>query len=80
MSLQNLRDLSVKQLNKAAKIKARIEALETQLTGIFGIPEPITIGGIIRRRRRMSAAAKAKIAAAAKKRWAKIRAGRKSGG
>jgi hypothetical protein len=78
MLLNTLRDLSVKQLQKAAKIKARIESLESQLTGLLGIPEPITVGGVIRRKRRMSAAARAKIAAAAKKRWAKFRAAKKA--
>jgi len=77
MAINSLRDLSVAQLRRAAGIKERIEALEKELTGILGIPEPITVGGIIRRRRRMSAAARAKISAAAKARWAKVRAAKK---
>jgi hypothetical protein len=80
MSLETLRNLTVNQLNRAAKIKGRIEKLETQLTSLLGIPEPMTVGGVVRRRRRMSAAAKAKIAAAARKRWAKWRAGKKASG
>ena len=72
-----LRDLTVDQLKKAAAIKERIEQLERDLTGIFGIPEPLTLGGIIRRRRKMSAAGRAKISAAAKARWAKVRAAKK---
>lgn len=72
-----LRDLTVAQLKKAAAIKERIEQLERDLTGIFGIPEPLTLGGIIRRRRKMSAAGRAKISAAAKARWAKVRAAKK---
>ena len=72
----SLRDLTVGQLKKAAAIKERIEQLERDLTGILGIPEPMTVGGVIRRRRKMSAAARAKISAAAKARWAKVKAGK----
>jgi hypothetical protein len=72
-----LRDLTVAQLKRAATIKARIDNLERQLTGILGIPEAVTVGGMMRRRRRMSAAARKKIAAAARARWARVRAGRK---
>jgi DNA polymerase/3'-5' exonuclease PolX len=72
-----LRDLSVAQLKRAAAIKGRIDNLERQLTGILGIPETLTVGGVIRRRRRMSAAVRKKIAAAARARWARVRAGRK---
>jgi hypothetical protein len=72
-----LRDLSVAQLKRAAAIKARIEKLERHLTGILGIPEPLTVGGVNRRRRRMSAAARKKIAAAARARWARFRAGKR---
>ncbi len=73
----SLRDLSVAQLKHATAIKERIEKLERDLTGILGIPEAMTVGGIVRRRRTMSAAARAKISAAAKARWAKIKAGKK---
>ena len=73
----SLRDLTVAQLKKAAKIKERIEQLEKDLTGLFGIPEPLTVGGIVRRRKRMSAAGRAKISAAAKARWAKWKAAKK---
>src|SRR6185503_13598762 len=66
----SLRDMTVAQLKKAAAIKERIETLEKELTGILGIPEAVTVGGVIRRRRKMSAAARAKISAAAKARWA----------
>jgi hypothetical protein len=69
--------LSVAQLKKATAIKERIEQLEKDLTGILGIPEPLTVGGAIRRRKKMSAAARAKISAAAKARWAKVRSGKK---
>lgn len=72
-----LRDLTVAQLKKAAAIKERIEQLEKDLTGIFGIPEALTVGGMVRRRRKMSAAARAKISAAAKARWARVKAAKK---
>jgi hypothetical protein len=77
MSLQTLRNVTVKQLTRAARIKGRIERLETQLNSLLGVEEPRTVGGTVRRRRRMSAAAKRKIAAAARKRWAKWRADKK---
>jgi DNA polymerase/3'-5' exonuclease PolX len=73
----SLRDLTVAQLKKAAAVKERIEQLERELTGIFGIPQPLTVGGIVRRRRKMSAAARAKISAAAKARWARVKAAKK---
>lgn len=72
--------LSVAQLNKAVRIKERIEALEAELTSLLGgSASPATGGGEggIRRRRKMSAAAKAKIAAAQRARWAKVRAAKK---
>ena len=70
--------LSVAQFKKAAAIKERIEDLERELTGLIGIPEPLTIGGMVRRKRRLSAAARKRISEATKKRWAKYRA-RKAG-
>jgi hypothetical protein len=72
----SLRELSVAQLRKAVAIKERIEQLEKDLTGLLGIPEPMTVGGTVRRRRAMSAAARAKISAAAKARWARVNAGK----
>ena len=70
--------LSAAQLKRATAIKERIETLEKELTGMMGIPEALTVGGVIRRRRKMSAAAKAKISAAAKARWARVRAAAKN--
>ena len=64
------------RLKRAAAIRERIEKLEKELTGILGIPEAITLGGVVRRHRRLSRAARAKISAAAKARWAKVRAKR----
>jgi len=77
MALQSFRDISVAQLKKAAAIKQRLENLERELTSILGIPEAVTVGGVVRRHRRMSAAARARISAAAKARWAKFRARKK---
>jgi hypothetical protein len=54
-------------------IKEQIEDLEKDLTGFLGIPEPLTVGRIVRHSRKMSAAARAKISAGAKAPWAKIR-------
>ena len=73
----SLRDLSVAQLKRATAIKERIEKLEKDLTGILGIPEAATVGGVVRRHRAMSAAVRAKMSAAAKARWVKIKAARK---
>lgn len=64
---------SAAQLKRAVTIKEKIEDLERELTGLLGIPEPMTVGGIVRRHRKMSAAGRAKISAAAKRRWAKMR-------
>ena len=73
----SLRDLSVAQLKKATAIKERMEQLEKELTGILGIPEAMTVGGVVRRHKKMSAAARKKISDAMKARWAKVRAGKK---
>ena len=61
-------------LKRAAAVRERIDKLEKELTGILGIPESMTVGGMVRRHRRMSKAARAKLSAAAKARWAKVRA------
>ena len=74
MALRSIRELTAAQLKKATAIKQRVEQLEQKLTAILGIPEPMTVGGVVRRHRRMSAAARAKISRAAKARWAKIKA------
>ncbi len=72
--------LSVAQLNKAVRIKERIEALEAELTSILGASESTaSVGGSeggVRRRRKMSASARAKIAAAQRARWARVNAGK----
>ncbi len=73
-------DLSVKQLKRAAAIKARIEALNKELQRILGGSDNSGVVG--KAKRTMSAAAKRKIAAAQRARWAKIKAsktGKRSG-
>jgi len=67
--------MTPKQLRRAADIKEKIAALQSQLNRVLGSSAPR--GGTPRKRRKMSAAARAKIAAAARARWARVRAGRK---
>ena len=74
-----LRDLTVAQLKKAVAIKERMEQLEAELTGLLGIPEALTVGGVIRRHRRMSAASRKAIGDAARARWAKVKAAKNGG-
>jgi hypothetical protein len=65
-----LSNVTVKQLKRAIKIKAKLETLQAQFDEIMGgsgagMPSPF-------RKRRMSAAGHAAIAAGARKRWAKL--------
>jgi hypothetical protein len=69
-----LAKVSASHLRRVIAIKERMEKLEKELTGLLGIPEPMTLGSVVRRRRRMSASARAKISAAAKARWGKVKA------
>jgi ElaB/YqjD/DUF883 family membrane-anchored ribosome-binding protein len=69
--------LSANQLRRAAKIKDKIDALQSELDKILGSSAPAAKGPVPRKRRRMSAAAKAKISAAQKARWAKEKARKK---
>ena len=66
--------LSSAHLKRAAALREQIEQKEKELTALLGIPEALTVGGVVRRHRRMSAAARAKLSAMAKARWAKIKA------
>jgi hypothetical protein len=66
-------NLSASQLRHTADIKDKIEALQSELTRLFGN----TNAAAPRKRRKMSATARAKIAAAQRARWAKQR-GRKA--
>ena len=72
-------DLSSQQLHKAAKLKAKITDLEQELATILGSTRvDATESGVQpRKKRKMSAAGKARIAAAQRKRWAKVKAGKK---
>jgi hypothetical protein len=64
-----LSNVTVKQLKRAIKIKAKLETLQARFDQIMGgsgagMPSPF-------RKRKMSAAGRAAIAAGARKRWAK---------
>jgi hypothetical protein len=62
--------LSSQQLRRAADLKERIEALQSELSALLGgTPEPTPL-----RRRYMSAAGRARIAAAQRARWAQFHA------
>jgi hypothetical protein len=66
-----LANVTVKQLKRAIKIKAKLETLQAQFDEIMGgsgaeMPSPFV-------KRRMSAAGRAAIAAGARKRWAKLK-------
>ena len=70
--------LSVAELKRATTIKAKIEQLEKELTGILGIPESLTLGGVARRHKKVRAAVRSKVAGAAKAGWSKMRGSRKA--
>ncbi len=65
-------ELSVRQLKRAAAIKARIETLNRELRSILGGSDHS--GSVANKKRTMSAAVKKKIAAAQRARWAKVKA------
>jgi hypothetical protein len=72
-------NISASDLRRAADIKEKLEALESDLNKILGGEVQNGVPGSNakpsrRGRRKMSAAAKAKIAAAARARWAKVKA------
>jgi hypothetical protein len=67
----NLSNVSVHNLKRAIKIKAKLEKLRAQFDGIMGgngsgMPSPFV-------KRGMSAAGRKRIALAQKKRWAKLK-------
>jgi hypothetical protein len=64
-------DLSVDRLRGAAAIKERIEALNRELRGFFGVSRDSAAAST--KKSTMSASVKRKIAATQKARWAKIR-------
>jgi hypothetical protein len=66
-----LSSLSSEQLRRAADLKEKIEALNTELASILGAPA--SAPDKARKKRGMSAAGRAAVAAAQKARWAKIK-------
>jgi hypothetical protein len=79
--MTNLHNLTVADLRKAVAIKERIEELQSELNAVGG--EAGAAAGTPARRgrpkkRHMSPAARARIGAAQRKRWAKLKRGRKA--
>ena len=72
--MSNILSLTTKQLRRAADLKEKIEALNTELASILGTPASAPAKA--RKKRGMSAAGRAAVAAAQKTRWAKIKAGK----
>jgi hypothetical protein len=68
----SLSNVSVRDLKKAIKIKAKLETLQAQLDGILGGSGPTSSASPAKRG--MSAAGRKRIALAQKKRWAKLKA------
>jgi hypothetical protein len=74
--MSNLLSLSAAQLNRAATLKDRIEALSQQLTELLGSPVSNGAAAPANKpaRKQISAAGIARIKAAQKARWAKVHA------
>jgi hypothetical protein len=72
--MNSIADLSVKKLRQAANLKEKVEALEKELSQLFGSTAKPVAAKAPKKRRKMSAAGKARIAAAQKARWAKFKA------
>jgi hypothetical protein len=67
-------DLSARQLRQAARLKERIDTLQSELSRLLGSSQSSarsapTSGASRRGKRHMSAATKAKLAAIARARW-----------
>ena len=79
--MHDITQLSAAQLRRGADIKAKIETLQKELTGLitnFLVSTATAPAKPARKKRRMSAAARKRISEAAKARWAKAKAaGRK---
>jgi hypothetical protein len=71
-----IQNISSSQLRKAAAIKDRIDALQTELNKIFASSGVLKETPAPRQKRKISAAGKARIAEAQRKRWAKQKAGK----
>src|SRR5215831_8063485 len=70
----DLTNLTSKQLNQAAMIKDKIEALTREFSAILGGSPAAVTAEAPRAKGKMSAAGRARIIAAQKLRWAKIKA------
>jgi hypothetical protein len=72
--MNSIVNLSVKQLRQVVNLKEKIEALENELSQLFGSTAKPVAAETPKKRRKMSAAARRKIGAAQKARWAKVNA------
>ncbi|MBC8097235.1 MAG: hypothetical protein H7Y43_15635 [Akkermansiaceae bacterium] len=70
-------NVTADQLRRAAKIKEKIDALQSQLVSILGGTNSGAAEPAPRRKWTMSAAARAKIGAAQRARWARTRGEKK---
>ena len=72
--MSNLSSLTAAELNRAADLKEKIEALNLELAAILGEATPVAKSKPERKaRKKISAAGIARMKAAAKARWAKIK-------
>lgn len=83
--MTNLHNLTVAQLHQVVAIKVKIEELQNELNAIAGgesaavlDEEPAVRSPGRPKKRHMSPSARARIGAAQKKRWAKVRRGKKA--
>jgi len=72
-----LHHISLKSLEEAVSIRRQIDTLERRLASVLGSASQRSTAQT--GRRRMSGATRAKLAAAARARWARQKAGRKTG-
>jgi hypothetical protein len=70
--MNQLTNISVKQLKKVIRLKEKIEALETQLSALLGSETP-SASTSPKKGRGMSAAGRRAVAAAQTARWAKVK-------
>ena len=73
VAMSSIHHLSVQQLHRAADLKEKIAALESELRQLLGSTVQTAAAIAPKKKFTMSAAAKAKISAAAKLRWAKVK-------
>jgi Mn-dependent DtxR family transcriptional regulator len=71
--MSSIIDLTPQQLRRAANLKEKMAALETELSRILGAPAQAQHDKAPRKKGKMSAAGRANIVAAQKARWAKIK-------